>query len=238
MIKKDGVINMKLKYYMRGLGIGILITTIVLSIGGKKEGLSDEEIMAKAKDLGMVMREDTDDKLEEVMGNLSAKDDKDMQDTNDTSNNTEKDVASLPNEESTTVEYEAEGADTDVIETSEEESATGATESSEKESDTGVTEPSDNETDTDVSELSNEESDTGTSDSSDENTDNVTFTIVRGMSSGQVSELLMQEGLIDDAEDFDNFIIRNGKASVIRIGTYTLPKDSDYEMILEAITKK
>ena len=183
----------------------------------------------------MVMREDTDDKPEEVMGNLSAKDDKDMQDTNDTQIILKR-CGKLLNEESTTVEYEVR-ADTDVIETSEEESATGATESSEK-NQIRCHRTSDNETDTDVSELSNEESDTGTSDSSDENTDNVTFTIVRGMSSGQVSELLMQEGLIDDAEDFDNFIIRNGKASVIRIGTYTLPKDSDYEMILEAITKK
>ena len=35
---------MKLKYYMRGLGIGILITTVVLSLGSKKEKLSDNEI--------------------------------------------------------------------------------------------------------------------------------------------------------------------------------------------------
>ena len=39
---------MKLKYYMRGLGIGILITTIILSLGSKKEKLNDTELMAKA----------------------------------------------------------------------------------------------------------------------------------------------------------------------------------------------
>ena len=51
---------MKFKYYLRGLGIGILISTIILSISFamKKNDLSDDEIIARAKELGMVM-EDT-----------------------------------------------------------------------------------------------------------------------------------------------------------------------------------
>ena len=51
---------MKLKYYLRGLGIGIIITTIVLMIAysGRNTELTDEEIVARAKNLGMVMKED------------------------------------------------------------------------------------------------------------------------------------------------------------------------------------
>ena len=51
---------MKFKYYLRGLGIGILISTIILSVSFamKKNDLSDDEIIARAKELGMVM-EDT-----------------------------------------------------------------------------------------------------------------------------------------------------------------------------------
>lgn len=51
---------MKLKYYLRGLGIGIIITTLVLMIAysGHKTELTDEEIIARAEDLGMVMKED------------------------------------------------------------------------------------------------------------------------------------------------------------------------------------
>ena len=48
---------MKLKYYLRGLGIGIIVTTLVLMVAfsGKKEKLSDQEIMQRAEQLGMVM---------------------------------------------------------------------------------------------------------------------------------------------------------------------------------------
>lgn len=52
---------MKLKYYLRGLGVGIVITAIILTITSspKTEKLSDEEIIRRAEQLGMVMEEDT-----------------------------------------------------------------------------------------------------------------------------------------------------------------------------------
>ena len=51
---------MKFKYYLRGLGIGIIITTIVLMIAysGYRTELTDEEIIARAETLGMVMKEE------------------------------------------------------------------------------------------------------------------------------------------------------------------------------------
>lgn len=50
---------MRLKYYLRGLGIGIIVTTIILSISFslKKDTISDEEIIARAEQLGMIMPE-------------------------------------------------------------------------------------------------------------------------------------------------------------------------------------
>ena len=46
---------MKLRYYLRGLGIGILMTVVILTIAGAgKETMTDEEIKARAKELGMV----------------------------------------------------------------------------------------------------------------------------------------------------------------------------------------
>ncbi len=46
---------MKLKYYLRGLGIGIAVTALVLMLaGGANESLTDEEIIERAKELGMV----------------------------------------------------------------------------------------------------------------------------------------------------------------------------------------
>jgi len=50
----------KLKYYLRGLGIGIIITTLVLMItySGRRTEITDAEIIARAEALGMVMKED------------------------------------------------------------------------------------------------------------------------------------------------------------------------------------
>lgn len=51
---------MKLKYYLRGIGIGLIVTTVILmitfSIHGQKP-LTDEEIIARATELGMVRPE-------------------------------------------------------------------------------------------------------------------------------------------------------------------------------------
>ena len=49
---------MKLKYYLRGIGIGMIATTIILMIAfavHKEQPLSDEEIRTRAAELGMVM---------------------------------------------------------------------------------------------------------------------------------------------------------------------------------------
>lgn len=47
---------MKLNYYMRGLGIGIVVTAILMGIAssGKKEQMTDEEIRQRAMEMGMV----------------------------------------------------------------------------------------------------------------------------------------------------------------------------------------
>ena len=47
---------MNLKYYLRGLGLGIVLTAVILGItaGGGKESLTEDEIITKAKNLGMV----------------------------------------------------------------------------------------------------------------------------------------------------------------------------------------
>ncbi len=63
---------MRIKYYIRGIGIGIIFATLVLTISfyfGKgsfaKEKLSDEEIIERATELGMVMEATTEEGTEE-----------------------------------------------------------------------------------------------------------------------------------------------------------------------------
>lgn len=60
---------MKLKYYLRGLGIGMIVTTIILAISFSRREveISDEQIMVRAAALGMVMpnEQETDTALPE-----------------------------------------------------------------------------------------------------------------------------------------------------------------------------
>lgn len=50
---------MKLKYYLRGIGVGILVTTLILTIAGhNRKKMSDEEVIKRAGQLGMIMQKD------------------------------------------------------------------------------------------------------------------------------------------------------------------------------------
>ena len=45
---------MKIRYYLRGLGLGILVTAIFFMVSGKSDqAMSDEMIKARARELGM-----------------------------------------------------------------------------------------------------------------------------------------------------------------------------------------
>lgn len=55
---------MKIKYFLRGLGVGILVTVLLLFVGTTKvqnQAMSDEEIMNRAKQLGMLTKEEASD---------------------------------------------------------------------------------------------------------------------------------------------------------------------------------
>lgn len=45
---------MELKYYLRGLGLGIVVTALIMGmISSRGHAMTDEEIIARAKQLGM-----------------------------------------------------------------------------------------------------------------------------------------------------------------------------------------
>ena len=86
---------MKLKYYLRGLGIGIIITVIIMTVSfsGRKETLTNEQIIEEAKKLGMVMQEEekTDSLKEEEEGSKNEETDSEDQEQ-DVKNEEEPDV--------------------------------------------------------------------------------------------------------------------------------------------------
>ena len=48
---------MKLRYQMRGLGIGMIVTALLMGVTAEKVPLSDAEIRTRAAELGMVGRD-------------------------------------------------------------------------------------------------------------------------------------------------------------------------------------
>lgn len=69
---------MRFKYYLRGIGIGVTLATLLLTISfyfGKdslsKEKLTDEEIIERALELGMTMPEEEVGDTDEVVANSS-----------------------------------------------------------------------------------------------------------------------------------------------------------------------
>ena len=54
---------MKLKYYLRGIGIGVIVATLIMTVSSviHNNNLSDETIIKEAQKLGMIMPENTED---------------------------------------------------------------------------------------------------------------------------------------------------------------------------------
>lgn len=102
---------MKLKYYLRGLGIGIVVTVFIMMAAlGNKQPMTDEEVMARAKELGMIEnsvlkdiagKDDettvSDDKTDETYKNDDAQNDDD-----ESSNVNEQDAVEPEKTEDTT----------------------------------------------------------------------------------------------------------------------------------------
>ena len=57
-----------------------------------------------------------------------------------------------------------------------------------------------------------------------------------GMWSDEIAKTFYDMQLVKDAEGFDSFLCDNGYASMIRVGSYKVPKGSTYEEIAKIIT--
>ena len=59
---------MKLRYYLRGLGIGVVVTAIIMTVAlGNKRPMTDEEVIKRAKELGMIENSVLADRTDEAV---------------------------------------------------------------------------------------------------------------------------------------------------------------------------
>jgi uncharacterized protein YdaU (DUF1376 family) len=92
---------MKLGYFLRGLGIGIVFCAIIMMAASRTSdsSMTDEEVIARAKELGMVEQDASDDALDALFAD-TASDDADEQTEEDTTS--EETTESATTQESST----------------------------------------------------------------------------------------------------------------------------------------
>ena len=210
---------MKLKYYLRGAGIGILFATLVMTVSTfvHNYNLSDEYIIKEARKLGMVMKEELKDE------NLFGKDETEDMETQveGTEDITSEDVSNTTPEsesESQTPPVSEKPVVPDTPPVSEKPVVPDTPVSSETPVVPDTPANSENQNDSDVQ--------------------YATITIVRGDYARQVGEKLYAAGLVKDAEEFRKYMGAHGYAQSIRSGTYKIRLGASYEEICKIVTGK
>ena len=203
---------MKLKYYLRGLGIGMAATALILGIsfsgrqGQEAQTLTDEQIRERASELGMV--DSSELTLAALQNSAQTQTTMEPEVTEEPETMTEPEATAEPE---TTTEPEA---------TAEPEMTTEPEVTAEPEM---TTEPEA----TEAPELitAPEQSQT-------------TITIKKGSDSGSVSRVLYEAGLVENAKAFDNYLCNNGYSRSINPGIYEIAPGTSEEEIAKIITGK
>lgn len=232
---------MELKYYLRGLGLGIIVTAIIMGVASSRNRtMTDEEIIARAKQLGM-----TEDMVltETVSGEKDTPDTEKSSDTaqaapapknEENDNRDDGNITDVNADENRENNENAEGsvenpetpdtlpdAQPDGEEQTEGEEEAGQTENSQENPEENDTEPEEGETQT------------ATAPPGDRP---MVITIGNGDGSYQVSLKLVDIGAVSSATDYDNFLCDNGYDKRIRTGTHTIPAGASDEQIARIIT--
>lgn len=210
--------KLKLRYFIRGLGIGIVFTAIVMSLSLqasrsriiRENVLSKEEIMEKAMGYGMIL-----DSSEDTTGVEEKDSSKVEQDT----------------EENDDKVSEKDNVKTDIDST--EEKVESSVDSIKD------VETSTQETDEKSKDTKEEEAD-ATSDKDDfvVSIDYIPIKITSGMTATDVGKLLKEKKIIEDANEFRVYMSEQGYSSKILTGNYLIPVSATYKKIADIITKK
>ena len=232
---------MRMRYYLRGLGIGIVVTALLMGFtkGGQKETLTDAEIVERAKSLGMVessvLSADLGDKEDISVNGISEADQQEvMPETEpETADNTEQ-----TEPETTDNTEQSKPETTDNTEQSKPETADDAEQSKpETADDTEQTEP---ET---ANNTEQSKPDKETEADNPEKVGTVTgnryvVTIYSGDGSRTVANRLEEMGVIEDAAEFDRYLCQNGYDKRLTTGNHEINAGADEKEIAEALVKR
>ena len=251
--------NTKLRFYLRGLGIGLVVTTLILVVvrlnthGGE---MTDAQIRERAAELGMV--DGNSYSLTDAVS--QGKDDESRLNTDVLDKyNTEKPseterygngevLLSEEGKEADTENADAENADTenaDAVNTDTENTdtenadtenaGTDAQETDTPDSKDESGEATDDQKPPVTEEADNNKEEDKPTDNPQESVGSGTITIASGSASETAAAVLEKAGIITDAKDFNLYMCRNGYDRRIHPGTYTIDSGLTYEEICKII---
>ena len=219
---------MNIKSYLKGIGVGIIVASLVLIIAGNMNKMSDADVIKRAKELGMVEANAAKENTVDASDNSAAAantteasaEDKTAPNTSDTNNTNVN--ASDNSSINTSEDSKTNTSEISSLNATEDSKASNTVETS-----TDASE--DNKTDTSSSEATN---DTSTSQNADNKTgETVKVEVKSGMSSESVSLAVKNAGLVDNDMEFNKYLCENGYDKRLRVGTFDIPSGSDFETI-------
>lgn len=208
---------MRRKDFMLGLGIGIVFSAAITMIpSSSPDTLTDEEIKTRAMKLGMVEKEDA---LAQVLKQnatatptaIASEEPEDMIQTEEVK------ATQTPEASATPVSTFLANYSDSTVGASTKAPSTQQVKATEKPKSTEVPKKE--------------------KDNASKEPEYVTFTIQAGMWSEEIASKMYELELVDDAKEFDTFLSDNGYGSIIKVGTFKIPKGSSYKDIAEIITK-
>ncbi len=217
---------MKLKYYLRGLGVGIVaigLIMIITSLNHKQ--VSDEEVVQRARELGM--------EFSTTLNNMN-KEESEVVDEETDGETTEAGQEAIKENAQAEVKEETKETET-------ENNVDAALESEDKdavqgnETEAANTENNAEATTEETSQDTTEETDGNSGTAADGTEEYVVLTISPGDGSDRLSVKAQELGLVESSSDFDTFLISNGYANRLRVGSYEVKVGSSYEEIVAAI---
>lgn len=218
---------MERKYYLRGLGLGILMTAVIMGVAlSGRKAMTDDEIIARAKELGMVentVLSETQEDMEEASGAEDMAAAGQETDAADAAAQSGDPKAADAAEPEGGTEDGAEGAETPRDDETPETEA-GETVSGDQYATPGA--PQDAEQ---IPDASQELPDVPAGE------DRV-ITINSGDGSYTVAKKLAAAGVVTSAENFDTFLCANGYDKKLRTGDFTIPADAGDEQIARIVT--
>lgn len=234
---------MKLKYYLRGLGMGILITAMITGVSNKnRTTMTEDQIRAEARKLGMVegstVLSESEDTIEgdgagkeESEQNEDASSEEEEEESQSTS-----EVISLNSTSQNAVNYRADESEKNEVQTISNNTATEGEEAAEVEEKTeiDVLDEVENEEDAEVTDADNTESKPTVQTTAGE----ATIVVNQGESSMIISTRLEAAGVVASALDYDKFLCAHGYDKILHVGRHTIRIGASYEEIARILMSK